>query len=304
VLGFCVAESLSVRVIDVGHGDAILIQLADLDILVDAGPPTSHGRARLDRALATISGPLEMLVITHPHNDHVGGAAHVLETVVVDEVVTNGEAREINAYVQLEAAMADLGISPSRYTPGDTLEPYPGLVLEFLATGGLFPDSERGRDINNDSVVMTISWAGRRVMLTGDVEEAAGDRLVAEHCPPAPWTECPALASDLLKVPHHGSSHQSLEFLRAVHPGYAVISAGFEDRRYHLPRLSIVGYLRDVLGARVDSTSVSGAQDILLTIDSEGLIGGIEEGAAVFGWAREEGRWVGRVESGVARDGV
>ena len=300
VMGECLPENLSVRTIDVGHGDAILIQLGDFDILIDAGKPTSHARERLDVALAAISGALDMLIVTHPHNDHVGSAAHVIETVEVTEIITNGEARDINAYLELEDVMSQRGMVPSHYDPQDTIEPFPGMSIQFLATGGGFPDSERGDDINNDSVVMLIAWAGQRVMLTGDIEEEMGDRLVAEHCPAQPWSHCPALEASILKVPHHGSSHQSFEFLRAVQPQFATISAGYQDRRYHLPRLSVVEYLRDGLNANVASTSNAGDHDITVTIQSNGTIAG-PDNSQVYGWTQDShGEWIDLVVSGTA----
>lgn len=302
--GVCTAHTLLIRFIDVGHGDAIHLQLGDYDILVDAGKPTRHAEERLDQALAGLRGELDLLVITHPHNDHVGGAAHVLESVEVAEVITNGESRDIRAHVAFEAQLLQQGLNLSRYTAGDVIEPLPGLVLEVLAAGGLFPDTERGEDINNDSVVLRVSWANRRVMLTGDIEEDAGERLVQSHCPPGQWQSCPSLQADILKVPHHGSAHQSLEFLRAVAPSQAVISAGFEDRRYHLPRLSIVRHLRDELGATVSSTSAPGDHDVVLTIDADGSVEGAVE-TSVYGWERDEqGEWQGSLIHGAPMPGA
>jgi glyoxylase-like metal-dependent hydrolase (beta-lactamase superfamily II) len=86
------ASDLMVTFVDVENGDAILLKLGDVELLVDAGKSNAW-KLGLGDALDAVQGPLETLFITHPHLDHYGGAADVLANLDVARVVTNGERR-------------------------------------------------------------------------------------------------------------------------------------------------------------------------------------------------------------------
>jgi competence protein ComEC len=284
---------LTVTFIDVDQGDAILIQLGDTDLLVDAG----RGWSRLSSGLPAISGALEALFITHPHDDHFGGAAGLLGSQTVDAIITNGERRgpprdpsPMTRWTQFETAVGTAGLTLAGASVGDTWT-FGGLTIEALSSGGQYPDQPSGTHINNDSLVLMLEYAGRKVLLTGDIEEAAGEHLVAEYCPQGP-TNCPVLAADVLKVPHHGSAHFAPAFFEAVSAEWSVVSAGYEKTVHHLPRYSTLQALED-LGSTVYSTSDESADPVVLAIGPAGEIGWDVPDDEPFYWHFSGGNWAG-----------
>ena len=283
-------DSLQITIVDVEQGDAILIQLGETDLLVDAGP-----RGACDHLLTSLTGvrgELELLAITHPHDDHYGCAPEVLERHRVQRLVTNGERRgpprdkkPLVSWTRFEEAAARAMLPLESLQVGEALTPAPRLTLKVLASrnpeGGRFRDSESGEDINNDSLVLLLDFAGRKVLLTGDIEVAGGRHLVKQYCAGS-WG-CAPLQADVLKVPHHGSEDFAPEFFRAVQPSWAVISANYGSRKHFLPRAKTVRALQEV-GAKVLSTSAEGTEDVRLTISPSGELSWRAPGAPVFVW--------------------
>lgn len=296
------ATDLTVTFVDVENGDAILMKLGDVELLVDTGK-SSAWNLGLGQALDAVKEPLETLFITHPHLDHYGGAADVLENLVVARVITNGERRgpprdrdEQKTWTYFEQAVTDEGLHLESLAVGDQLGPAPGLTIDVLATGdpkgGRYPDSSVGTDINNDSLVLMVTYGGRRLLLTGDIEVAAGEALVQAYCPNADPTACPRLHADVLKVPHHGSAHFAMDLLRAVSPTWAVTSAANGSTALCLPRAESSDALHS-LGARVVSTSAEGTAPAVLTISAAGDLRWTLPAKPVFAWKKRTARGPG-----------
>ncbi len=292
------APTLRVTFVNVGQADAILLQLGDVDVLVDAGQTYSKG---LQKALTSVTPPLEMLAITHPHIDHYGGADEVLEQERVLRVITNGERRGPPrdpkgngvTWFRLEDDVHDEGLKPEHLSVGDVLSFRGGLKLRVLATGdpggGKFPDTPQGSDINNDSLVLMVEYAGRRFLLTGDIETGADQMLVKKYCGGKP-ANCPALKADVMKVPHHGSSHFDPQFFAAVSPKWAVISADYDNPKGHhcLPRRTTLAALVG-LGVGVLSTNSGGGTDVVVEVGPDGKIRTKPSASAsdVFVWSHD-----------------
>ena len=290
-------EPLRVRFGDVDEGDAVLLQLGDQELLVDAGRSTDFSRY-LEPILAGVTAPLERLVLSHPHIDHYGGVATLLNNVDVTRVLSNGERRgpprDDKAVASWNELEAEVGKKPGRAieaaVAGQALVDDGGLLVAVLAAGGEFPDTADGSDINNDSVVLRATFGGRTLLLTGDIEEDGGDALVARYCPHGPG-DCPALRSDVLKVPHHGSRHFSTDFLKAVNPRWAVVSAAHERKDSHrLPREEAYNALHD-LGAAVYSTSADGPDPVELVIAADGRVAWKVPEKPTFFWAYGDNGW-------------
>lgn len=291
--------ALVITFVDVGQGDAILLQLDDVDLLVDAGTAAAwdpHLKARL----ASVRGPLEGLFLTHPHDDHYGAAADVLGAFEVQAVTTNGERRgaprdekKSPTWEAFEAAVAAEGLSFATLTTGQTLTPATGLVIRVLAAGGQFPDTATGADINNDSLVLLVEYGGRRILLTGDIEPAAGQQLVADLCTDGAAATCPALRADVLKLPHHGSAKFDPAFFTAVAPAWAVLSADYQNKKHCLPRRDPIDALA-ALGAKIVSTSADGEEDVVLTVTAAGVLSWTWPSKDVFYWDKASAACVGR----------
>lgn len=296
------AMDLTVTFVDVDNGDAILLKLGDVELLVDAGKSNAW-KLGLGDALDAVQGPLETLFITHPHLDHYGGAADVLANLDVARVVTNGERRgpprdpaAQKTWSYFEDAVSSEGLRIESLPVGTILTPAPGLTLEVLASGdpqgGRFRDTGAGTDINNDSLVLMVDYAGRRLLLTGDIEVAAGKALVDAYCVNHDPATCPKLRADVLKVPHHGSAHFAPALFRAVSPAWAVTSAANRGTALCLPRAESSDALHS-LGARLVSTSAEGIGAAVLTISARGDLRWTLPSTPIFAWQKPTARGKG-----------
>ena len=208
------------HMIDVGQGDAVAIRTPrGRWMLVDAGRTWNGGdagRSIIVPYLRRSGGELALFVLTHPHADHVGGAATILRALdpagYRDAAFAGGSA----SYRQSLSVAAELGVPWSRVHPGDSLS-IDGVSVTFLA-----PDSAWTANLHDPNLASTIAlvqFGETRFLLTGDAEKAEEDWLLAH--------EANELHADVLKVGHHGSStSSSADFLDAVHPRVALVSVG------------------------------------------------------------------------------
>ena len=216
---------LCVDVLDVGHGDSILVRTPRGEtLLIDAGSQDA-GRARVVPFLRWAGlSTLDALVLTHSDEDHLGGAIPLLEHIRVKRLLTNGvrdDTMSARLVRRLAAAhhVPEVVLAAGMRIAGDSsvaievLHPPPGLV------SGVAPKS------NDNSIVVRIAKGTVSVLLTGDIEEGGLPVLLGSG---------QLLPSTVLKVPHHGSRLGSAgeAFFHAVHPAVAVLSVG---RLHHLP---------------------------------------------------------------------
>ncbi|GLY90050.1 ComEC/Rec2 family competence protein [Actinoallomurus iriomotensis] len=225
-------------VCDVGQGDGLaLFTGPGQAAVVDAGPdPLAMDRCLRDLGVHAVP----LLVLTHPHADHIDGLPGVLRGRAVGTVVispdSDGEERHLLA-----------GRTPRTAGIGDvwTVGPLTLSVLGPLSTLRVTA-RDTGTTVNNASVVMLARWPDLSVMLSGDVEIEAQRELLAAGVP----------AAQILKIPHHGSSHQDPAFLAAVRARVAIASVG-ADNDYGHPAPSTMSTLTR-LGERVYRTDRDG----------------------------------------------
>lgn len=235
---FSRADALEVHLIDVGQGDAIALRTpAGRWVLVDAGRSWSSGdagRATVIPYLRRRGGELALFVLTHPHADHVGGAASVIDGLRPRAVRDAAFVAGSPGYAAMLRAAAGRGSAWARVRPGERLE-FDGVQLEFLA-----PDSAWTAaldDPNEASTILRVQYGGRSVLLTGDAEHRLEEWLLANRRA--------ALDVDVLKAAHHGSSTSSGEaFLEAVTPRIALVSVG-RDNSYGHPSPEVMRRLLD-----------------------------------------------------------
>jgi len=237
---------LRVTFVDVGQGDAALLDMPDGSLLmVDAGGaprggPDPGARALVPLLRARRRTAIDALVITHPHPDHYGGARAVLDAITVRELWDGGqgvaESPEGDA-AQLIASAQRRGVrvrGPEQLCAGPRY--FGAARVEVLWP---CPSFDTLLEPNDNSLVLRVTLGARAFLLAGDIEREAERMLVK--------TQRARLRADVLKVPHHGSRTSSgTALLRAVRPRYAVISAGRGNTFGHphadvLERLALVG---------------------------------------------------------------
>ncbi len=238
------------HVLDVGQGDAALLRTPrGRWVLLDAGPAWDGGDAGRRTVLPYLrrhGGTLEAFVLSHPHTDHVGGAASVLAELEPRTYWDAAFAGGSLAYIaSLTTARAE-GIEWRRVHPGDAMM-LDGVRISFLAPDSVWTVGLL--DPNLASTVTLIQYGLVRFLLVGDAERAEEDWLLREY--PT------GLQADVLKVGHHGSSTSSSDaFLAAVRPRAAVISVGARNHYGH-PSNDVLRALANA-GAEVLRTDQSG----------------------------------------------
>lgn len=252
------ADELRLTALDVGQGDAILLELpGGKAMLIDGGPAAApeQGREGYDAGESVILPALrqrgirrlDWVVLTHPHQDHAGGLPAVLRALPVGLLIEDGMDGSAPALRELEAVAAERGVPAVVVQSGQLLDLGAGATAQILAPPNpLFHDTRS--DENANSVVLLVSYRGARLLLTGDMEAVGEEWLLAQGVD---------VRADFLKVAHHGSGYSSTsEFLAAVQPRYAVISAG-RGNSYGHPDSKTVERLESV-GAAIYRTDQQG----------------------------------------------
>ncbi len=246
---------LHLTVLDIGQGDAILVEAPDGSVaLIDGGPDPDRTLREIGEALPFWQRTIDLVLLTHPHLDHLGGLSEVLRRYHVRAYVDGGRPTETAPLRQLRtAALDEPGIRIKNALAGQVIS-LGGVELEIL-----FPtpaDVARAPpmdDVNNTSVVVLLRYGGFRALLTGDAE-APVEQLLLDRGALSPV--------DVLKVGHHGSdSGTTPAFLAAVTPSVAVISVGM-DNDYGHPHRSTLDHLAAVPGMAVFRTDLDGTVEV------------------------------------------
>jgi competence protein ComEC len=236
------------HMIDVGQGDALALRTPrGRWILFDAGRTWNGGdagRSTVIPYVRRLGGDVVMFVLSHPHADHVGGAASVLRALHPAQFRDAAFAGGSESYRASLAAAHALGVSWMRVHPGDTAT-VDGITIKFLAPDSVW--TARLTDPNLASTVATVQYGAVRFLLTGDAERAEEEWLLSRY-------SSVELRSDVLKVGHHGSrTSSSSRLLDAVQPRVALVSVGAGNSYGH-PSAEVMDALlsRGAMVARTD----------------------------------------------------
>lgn len=219
-----VGAPLTVKVLDIGQGDAILIRTKDQVVLIDTGDvPTKEKLVSMLKSQGISS--IDKLIITHPHADHLGGAEAIFDNFTVKQIYDSGQKTTSNVYKQYLTQIKKKNIPFSVVTAGMTIGLGNETVLKVLAPEKqLITGTES--DLNNNSIVTKLVFGSFSMLLTGDAEKESEERMLQN--------DAAGLKSTLLKSGHHGSkSSSSVPFLQAVKPEAVLISVGVNNDYHH-----------------------------------------------------------------------
>lgn len=273
------SQELTVHFIDVGQGDCALVQTpGGKTMLIDTGgwreeleTGSGAGEQLVVPYLRRMGVKrVDVLVLSHPHEDHAGGAAAVVRNFPVGLAVVSpvgGTGAEDGddfsfeeappAYVSLLKEMVGRGIPVQAAGAGDILVLDRVVNVEVLS-----PDTvqveEKGSGLNNCSIVLSLKFGRETFLFTGDIEEEAQAYLLQHGS---------ELAADVLKMPHHGSRHLLPAFVEQVDPDVAVISVGSRNN-FGQPDPGVIGLLQKE-GVKVYRTDKDGA--VIITTDGQDL---------------------------------
>lgn len=253
-----VKGDLKITMLNVGQGDAFLIQTKSQNILIDTSDTDERTKLVNELDKAGVS-TFDKIILTHPHADHIGGLEKILkdEKFTVKEVYDNGIASTSKLYLNyMNAIKSHKNIKHGTLKAGDNLDFGDGVKFEVLyPTRELVKevnDGKRKTDPNNESIVGRLVYKDFTMMFTGDAEKEVESNIWADN-------DEKNLQSKILKSGHHGSYTASTEnFLRVVKPEAVLISAGEPtDKRggntYGHPH---VEPLENYLNAGIDSKNI------------------------------------------------
>jgi competence protein ComEC len=264
---------LTVSFLDVGQGDAALIQFPKgSTMLIDSGGRVEFhddgeaGEVEFIEDTLTIGEAvvsqflwrrgierIDYLLPTHAHTDHIQGFSDILKNFSVGRAIVACSPTDDPEFRMFESALKKTGVPLQRIGAGDrfTLD---GVTVDVLWPRR-FPE-QPAQWGNDESVVMRIQYGDRSILLTGDIGQAVEQRLIASGV---------ELQSDILKAPHHGSrTSSSVEFIEAVRPRYAIVSVG-ERSPFGHPHLEVIDRYR-AAGTSILQTGTRGT----ITVSTDG----------------------------------
>jgi competence protein ComEC len=262
VWGFVFKEStpnkfLEINFLDVGQGDAIFVEtLNKKQMLIDGGPNASV-LEKLGRIMPFYDRHIDIILLTHPEQDHINGLIEVLKRYQVGGVVFNGTIRDTAQYQEFINLIKNKKIPIKIVYQGERIDLDNEISLDIL-----YPfenlENKKVSDANNNSIVAKLIYKNFELLLTGDIEKSVENKLIKANVD---------LTADILKIAHHGSKTSTSEaFLKAVNAIMAVIEVG-ADNKYGHPHQEVLDRLKNLI---VLQTGVEGSIQILT--DGEKII--------------------------------
>lgn len=240
-------RQLKVDFLDVGQGDAILIKApTGQNILIDGGPDKKIIK-RLGENLNSWDKQIDLMVLTHPHDDHVSGLIDVFKRYNVKEIIYSGVVHNSPNYLAWLKIVRDKKIPLTIINKPQTIKLSDDCWLEIIYPQESLLGLEM-ENLNNSSLAIRLIYNKTKFLFVGDLEEPIEARLLNNKTD---------LTANVLKVGHHGSDTSSSQlFLEKVNQQIAVISVG-KDNDFGHPNLRIIKRL-ERLGAQALRTDQSG----------------------------------------------
>lgn len=242
--------------LDVGQGDSALIKSGEYAALIDTG--TASSGMNIVKKLRTVGvNDLDVLILTHPHDDHIGSAEFLLSEIPVDYIILSDVLPRDDENARCYKDIKDYAVSNNINCYNAT----EGLVINignFELT--VLMSDETAEDENNTSIIIMAENSGKKFLFTGDAETSAEAKLIADGVN----FDC-----DVLKVGHHGSNtSSSKKFLQIASPQFSIISCG-KNNSYSHPHDEVLNRLKQT-GTAILRTDLSG--DITFKIQNGEIV--------------------------------
>lgn len=261
-IGFLVLSSqnnqlLEIISLDIGQGDAILVKTPENQTILIDGGPNNKVLQKLGQHLPALAKRIDIVLLTHPHADHVTGLVEILKRYDVGAIILTGADLKTDVYseflkiikeknIPVVIAQAGEAIHFGKNLEFDILSPEQAEDLVFNKKNEGFGSD--GNDVNDTSIVGKLIFNDFSIMFMGDATSKIENQLsiYGEN-----------LKSDILKVGHHGSKYSSsLQFLKFVSPKAAIIEVGAKNRYGH-PSKSALSRLK-MISANIFRTDLNG----------------------------------------------
>lgn len=237
--------------LDVGQGDSLLIKTPEnKHILIDGGPK-DYVSKEIGGAMFFFDRTIDLMVLTHPHSDHVSGLISVLKNYDVKRVMATFVIYKSDGYANFLKAVKDEGAEvfvADSETDFDFGDVFVDTLYPFSKING-----QTFKDVNDSSIAMRIIYGDKSIFVGGDIGQSTEKKIIAKY---------KDLKSDVLKVSHHGSKNSSSDvFLQEVSPKIAVISCS-KNNSYGFPPDIILDRLKKY-GIKIYRTDIDGKVEIV-----------------------------------------
>ena len=216
-----IEDQMKVHYIDVGQGDAILVQVNNKNLLIDAGPRES--KDKLINYLDKIDiKKLDYVIATHPHEDHIGSMSYVIDKYDVESFYAPKIEHTTKTFERMIEALSDKNLKINVIKEGMS-----SIILGENTRVSVFsPVDDTYEQLNNYSPIIKIEFGNNSFLFTGDAQKLVEKEVLEKGYD---------LRADVLKLGHHGSTSSTSEkFLKAVNPSICVIEVG-KDNDYGHP---------------------------------------------------------------------
>lgn len=249
---------LKVHYLDVGQGDSIFIELPNHEVMLIDAAEANMGSTITNYIQQLGYQKIDYVVGTHPHTDHIGGMAEILQNFEIGKLYMPKAISTSKTYENLLTVIKEKGLKIQTAKAGVNILNHNDLTIDILA-----PNQESYSNLNNYSAVLKITYQQRTFLFMGDAEAMSESEIMED------------VKADVIKIGHHGSETSSSQnFVNKVDAEYGIISVG-ANNSYHHPSQTILDRFEQV-GTKIYRTDLNGT--IIITTDGNDIHVNITKG--------------------------